>query len=72
MKNTFIPLSIGYFDKSRKLVEIQEMEPVTSVMQVQIPTYYSKKKAMYALEMSKSWFKDNGVKLGSQLIYPLK
>lgn len=72
MKNTFIPLSIGYFDSQKKLVEIHEMEPVTSVMQVQIPRYDSQKPAQYALEMNRGWFKKNKIKLGTRLIYPVK
>ncbi len=72
MKNTFIPLSIGYFDSSKKLVEIHQMEPVTSVMQVQIPRYDSRKPAQYALEMNRGWFKKNKIKLGAQLIHPMK
>ncbi len=27
MKNTFVPLSIGYFDAQKKLIDIQDMKP---------------------------------------------
>ena len=66
MKNTFIPLSIGFFDKNRKLLQINTMKPVTSVIQREIPTYKSRKPALYALEMTKGWFKRNKIKLGDK------
>ena len=65
MKNTYIDLAIGYFDKDRTLVDIQEMKS-TSVMTVDFPTYPSKKPAQYALEMNSGWFSANNVKLGSR------
>lgn len=67
MKNTFIPLSIGFFDKNKKLVDIQEMQPVTSEMQKNIPTYTSKKPAQFVLEMPSGWFNKNKIRMGSKL-----
>jgi uncharacterized membrane protein (UPF0127 family) len=66
MKNTFIDLSIGYFNQSRTLVDIQEMQKMNSVMSENLPTYPSAKPAKYALEMNKGWFKKNKIKLGSR------
>ncbi len=66
MKNTLINLSIGYFDKVKRLVDIQEMK-ATSVMEQNPPSYPSKAPAMYALEMSQGWFSKNKIKLGSVL-----
>lgn len=64
MKNTLIPLSIGYFDKQRKLIDIHEMVP--AVMMATEPTLYpSKVPGMYALEMNKGWFAKNKIKLGT-------
>lgn len=63
MKNTFIDLSIGYFDKDKTLIDIQEMK-ATSMMEARPPSYPSAKPAMYALEMNKGWFAKNKVKLG--------
>ena len=34
MKNTFIPLSIGFFDKNKKLLNILDMEPMRSESQI--------------------------------------
>lgn len=67
MKNTFIPLSIGFFDGKKILVDIQDMQPVKSEMEKTPPSYLSLKPAKYALEMNQGWFKKNGVKVGDQL-----
>ena len=65
MKNTLIDLSIGYFNKEKKLIDIQDMAATSSIMQQSLPTYISKSPAMYALEMNKGWFKKNKINLGS-------
>jgi len=65
MRNTFIDLSIGYFDKERTLIDIQEMK-ATSVMEARPPSYPSAKPAMYALEMKKAWFAKNRIKIGQK------
>ncbi len=70
MKNTFIPLAIGFFDSKGILVDIQEMEPVKSEMQKEIPQYESRKPAKYVLEVPSGWFKKNGVKTGAKLQIP--
>ena len=69
MKNTFIPLSIGFFDKNQTLVDVQEMEPVKSEVQSRIPTYQSLKPAKYALEMPPGWFKKNKIRLGERFLW---
>ena len=69
MKNTLIPLSIGYFDEKRKLIEVYEMTP--SVMgEVRPKTYPSHRPALYALEMNKGWFAVHRVKPGTELKVP--
>ena len=71
MKNTLIPLSIGYFDKDRKLLNTYEMSP--GIMGEQHPkTYESKGSAMYALEMNKGWFPKHHIKPGAVLTLPDK
>ena len=67
MKNTLIDLDIGYFDKNRKLIDIKQMQAVTSVMQIELPTYPSKRPAKYALEMIQGWFKKNKFEEGTVL-----
>lgn len=65
MRNTLIDLSIGYFDKDKVLVDVQEMVPA-SPMDTRPPTYPSAKPAMYALEMNKGWFQKNKIKPGAK------
>lgn len=65
MKNTLINLSIGYFDKNKKLIDIQEMAAVKTVMQENLPTYPSRLPAMYALEMAEGWFGKNKINQGT-------
>lgn len=59
MKNTLIDLDIAYFDKNKKIIDIQQMKAISTIMQTEIPTYPSQRPAMYALEMPKGWFKKN-------------
>lgn len=65
MKNTLIPLSIGFFDRNQRLVDVQEMVPITE----KSTTYVSKKPALYALEMNKNWFKKNKIQIGSKFTF---
>ncbi len=66
MKNTIIDLSIGYFNKDKKLIDVQEMK-ATSMLQKDIPSYPSRGPAQYALEMSPKWFDKNNIKVGAVL-----
>jgi len=65
MKNTYIPLSVGFFDAERRLVEIVNLDPPRSVMQIKPPQTVSKHPARYALEVRQGWFEDHGVALGT-------
>jgi uncharacterized protein len=67
MKNTLIPLSIGYFDKKGVLVDVQEMKVANSIMDQRPPSYTSKSPAQFALEMNPKWFATNKIKLGAKL-----
>ncbi len=66
MKNTLVPLSIGFFDQNRVLFEIKNMEPMKSVMQINWPQYTSSRLAQYALEMNLGWFEKNKIRPGVQ------
>lgn len=68
MKNTFIPLDIGFFDKNKTLIDIQTMQPVKSVMDSDIPSYASAGPAQYALEVTEGWFEKNKIKKGATFI----
>lgn len=65
MKNTFVDLSIGFFDKSKKLIDIQDMKAVKSEMEMNLPRYQSREPAQYALEVKKGWFERKKIKLGA-------
>ena len=67
MKNTLIPLSIGFFDAKQRLIDIQEMKPASSLMEREVPTYQSSGPALYALEMNEGWFKKHKIKVGARL-----
>lgn len=66
MKNTLIPLSIGFFDKNGKLFQVIEM-PVPSRLERRPPVYPSRRPALFALEMAKGWFKKNKIHAGAVL-----
>lgn len=66
MKNTLIPLSIGYFDEKGILFQITDMEPA-SPMDQKPKTYSSIKPGKYALEVPKGWFVRKNIKLGAKL-----
>jgi hypothetical protein len=53
MKNTIIPLSIGFFDKNHCLINIEDMDPPKNG---ELRLYKSKKPALYALEVPQGWF----------------
>ena len=63
MKNTKIPLSIGYFDQDGILLEIHNMKPDQTS-----EVYNARNKAIYAIEVNQGWFKENGIVIGSVLI----
>ena len=58
MKNTTIPLSIAFIDENKKIIQIEDMEPLSE------ESVKSKEDAMFALEVNKGWFKDNGISVG--------
>ena len=59
MKDTFIPLSIAYLDKSGRIFSIQDMLPLQTDKQ-----YPSVQPAACALEVSQGWFSRHGVEVG--------
>jgi uncharacterized membrane protein (UPF0127 family) len=71
MRNTLIPLSIGFFDERGVLFNIQEMSVPGSIMDQHPPSYESEKPALYALEMNKNWFAKNKIKPGAKLVLKL-
>jgi len=72
MKNTLIPLDIGFFDSEGYLINIYTMEPEPGVQQENLKTYSSSENAKYALEMNKGWFKKNNIRKFQKLNLPAK
>lgn len=66
MKNTYIPLSIGYFDKNKVLKKLyHNMKPQKMLeLNQDLTNYPSQCKCQYALEVNIGWFKKNNIKPG--------
>jgi len=59
MKDTYIPLDIAFLNDSGKILQIEEMIPLST------RAISSKYPCRYALEVNRDWFKDNGIGVGS-------
>jgi len=62
MRNTTIPLDIGYFDVTGELREIYPLHP-----RVERPVVSRGTNMRYALEANRGWYEREGVKVGSRL-----
>ena len=58
MKDTYVPLSIAFIDKKGRIVRITDMKPRT------LESHIPPQPILYALEMKKAWFSNNGIKVG--------
>ena len=68
MKDTLIPLSIGFFDQNQVLLNIEEMQvPLKDT--VKFRRYYSKGPASYALEVPAGWFERHHITPGMRFIF---
>ena len=70
MKKTFVPLSIGFFDSEKKLINIEVMTPVKFAHENPLKKYHSRGPAQYALEVPAGWFKKKGIKIGERFSLP--
>jgi uncharacterized protein len=61
MKNTPLPLTIGFIDEAGKLINTVDMAPFDE------SSHCPSKPAKYALEMNKGWFAKHHVKVGAAL-----
>jgi uncharacterized membrane protein (UPF0127 family) len=61
MKDTLIPLSIAFIDKSGRIVAIADMKPLS------LDSHSPPKPVLYTLEMKKGWFSMNGIKAGDMI-----
>jgi len=67
MKNTYIPLEIGYFTDEKKLVNTLVMKPQSRgpLQSQDLQSYQSLSPCVYALEVNPGWFSKNNIKAGS-------
>jgi len=56
MKNTHLPLSIAFIDKDGRILNIEEMQALST------QTHTAQGDALYALEMNKEWFGRHAIK----------
>ena len=61
MKNTLIPLSVAFLDERGAIINIEDMRPHSE------ESHCAARPARYALEMSRGWFAQRGIKPGVQL-----
>ena len=61
MKNTYVPLSIAFIDAGGRIMNIEDMAPQTE------NAHPSRGLALYALEMKKGWFVQNGIGEGDRV-----
>ncbi|OOZ36322.1 DUF192 domain-containing protein [Solemya velesiana gill symbiont] len=64
MRDTLIPLDVGFFDMKGMLVNYLSMEPRTETL------HFSVAPAIYALEMNQGWYEANGIEPGMRLELP--
>ena len=58
MKNTYVPLSIAFVGADGRILNIEDMAPLTE------SPHPSRGPALYALEMKKGWFAQHGIEAG--------
>jgi len=61
MKNTYIPLSVAFLDAQGAIINIADMQPHSE------QSHCAARPAAYALEMTRGWFAERGVKPGTKL-----
>jgi uncharacterized membrane protein (UPF0127 family) len=64
MKDTLFPLDILFLDSSRKIVDIQTMQPEPGVPDYELRSYRSSAPAMYAIEMNAGLAEQFGFAVG--------
>ena len=61
MKNTLAPLSVAFLDVQGKILNIEQMEPLSEV------SHCAKAPAKFALEMRQNWFRQKGIAEGNSI-----
>ncbi len=66
MKNTRIPLSLAFIDSKGAILEIIHLQP--HKRGTRIPSYRSRHKVRWVLEVNQGWFLRNGFGLGARVV----
>lgn len=66
MKETYIPLSIGFFDDNQILMKILDMDPPIGQNLIR---YRSTAPARYALEVPQGWFEKHHIRVGDKFSF---
>ncbi len=66
MKDTLIPLSIGFFDERKELVKILDMDPPIGKEYIR---YRCTAPALYALEVPQGWFEKHKIEVGDKFSF---
>jgi uncharacterized protein len=61
MKNTYVPLSVAFIDRNGRILNIEDMQPLTE------DSHQSAGPAKYALEMNQGWFARHGIGKGDKV-----
>ena len=61
MKNTLIPLSVAFIDRSGRIINIEDMQPQTE------DAHSARADAAFSLETNQGWFKKRGIKAGDRV-----
>lgn len=72
MKNTLIPLSIAFIDKTRRIVDIKDMQVAPDPEHGPFEIYMSAKPYRYALEVNQGFFKRKGIMVGARMFFIIK
>lgn len=62
MRNTFIPLSVAFFDDDGRIVNIEDMQPKDETTR-----HCSRRPVRFALEMTQGWFAQRKLGPGDQV-----
>ena len=68
MQNTYLPLDIAFLDAALTVVDIQQMDPLST------DPHESAVPAMFALEVRQGWFAERGITVGhrAQVVFGLR
>lgn len=66
MKDTLIPLSIGFFDEQKNLLEVLDMDPPIGDCYIK---YRCRALAQYALEVPQGWFEKHKIRVGDKFSF---